>query len=288
MWKLNPQFFGDAPLSVAVVGVGGTGSEVVSNLIHLHLGLKALRLHGLHVVAFDPDRVAEANVVRQRYAPSDIGLFKADVLVHRVNLAYSLGWESVPKRFSATHARTNWDVVISCVDTRAARAELHKFAFKKRLGQWKFWLDCGNDATIGQVILGTPRSPGLQLRHHLPTATELHPEIMDVRRREAAAPSCSAFEALQRQDLMVNKMVATLAVDLLWRLFRDRQLAVHARYFDLANDSLAGRPVPALPRTGSSTGDAYEPHPRSAARDRVAHGDPAPRRRRQPARARRS
>ena len=248
MWKVNPQFFGRGPLMVAVVGVGGTGSEIVSNLTHLHLALKALGYDGLHVVAFDPDRVSEANVVRQRYASADVGLFKSEVLIHRVNLTYAVRWQAVTTRFTATHARTAWDLVISCVDTRAARAELHKFAFSERFGfgQWKFWLDCGNDATIGQVVIGTPRAPGNRLRNHLPCATELHPELMDVSADRADdGPSCSALEALKKQDLLVNKMTAVLATDMLWRLLRDRELDCHARYFDLATNSLAGRAVPA-------------------------------------------
>ena len=273
MWKLNPQFFDNGPISVAVVGVGGTGSEIVSNLAHLQLAMLALGLPGMHVVAFDPDSVSEANIVRQRYAPADIGQSKAEVLIHRVNLTYGFGWEAVPKRFRATEARHSWDIVISCVDTRAARAELHGFAFKSGFHHWKFWLDCGNDATIGQVVLGTPRPPGSELRHHLPTATELHPEIMDTKKPEDNTPSCSAIEALTRQDLLVNKTVAVLATDLLWRLFRDREIAFHARYFNLATNALAGAAVPAAPETSSSKGTVREkpaPTRPRAARPRVA------------------
>jgi hypothetical protein len=43
------------------------------------------------------------------------------------------------------------------------------------------------------------------------------------------APSCSAAESLKRQDLMVKKMVVTLAIDLLWRLFAERKTDIHAR-----------------------------------------------------------
>jgi hypothetical protein len=61
-------------------------------------------------------------------------------------------------------------------------------------------------------------------------------------------PSCSAIEALTKQDLMVNKMVATLAIDLLWRLFKDCEIAEHARYFDLKHTSSSARAVPPKPK----------------------------------------
>jgi hypothetical protein len=68
---------------------------------------------------------------------------------------------------------------------------------------------------------------------------------MDVTRPDDETPSGSAIDALAKQDLMVNKMVATLATDLLWRLFRDRGLTDHGRYFDLRRCALAALAVPA-------------------------------------------
>jgi PRTRC genetic system ThiF family protein len=247
MWVMPGTLLSSQPLSVALVGVGGTGSEMASNLVHLHHALRALGFGGLSVTLFDPDVVAEANIVRQRYSQSDIGLFKAEVLAHRVNLSCGFAWKGVPERFKTAYARRAWDLVISCVDTRKARHLLHNAAFSGRHPRWKLWLDCGNDATIGQLVLGTPRPNSGPFAHILPCATELHPELMDVTQPDDDTPSCSAIEALAKQDLMVNKMVATLATDLLWRLFRDGRLADHARYFDLRAGTLAARPVPPKP-----------------------------------------
>jgi PRTRC genetic system ThiF family protein len=244
MFELEEAFGRDAPLMVAVVGVGGTGSEMVSALANLHMGLRARGYAGIHVVAFDPDCVSESNIVRQRYAPSDIGYPKATVLINRINLTYGFAWEAVVDRFKSKHADTSWDIIVSCVDTRIARSELHRYLFRERFSTCRFWLDVGNDRTTGQVILGTPRRAlcGVRQQPGLPCATELHPELMDASIREEA-PSCSAAESLARQDLMVNKMVVTLAIDLLWRLLADRKIATHARYFDLEQSSLSARRV---------------------------------------------
>lgn len=248
MYALDPQFLRRGFLDVALVGVGGTGGEVLSSLVHLHHALVAFGYDGLNVVAFDPDTVSLSNVTRQRFYAADIGANKAVCLVDRVNLSCGLAWDAVPERFSAAHGRHNWDIVISAVDTRRARRDLHKAAFASRLGSWKFWLDLGNDLTTGQACLGTPRPSRRRLQHSLPCATEMHPELMDITLPEDDTPSCSAIEALQRQDLFVNKMVATLGMDLLWQLLRHGQLDVNARYFNLAGSTLGARRIPAKPK----------------------------------------
>lgn len=234
---LNKLLKGEA-LDIAVVGVGGTGSEVLAGLTHLHLALKALDYHGgLNVTAFDPDTVSQANLVRQRYFQSDLGRNKAEVLIGRVNFSCGVVWRASPTLFNSDRARQHWDIVISCVDSRRSRHALHKAAFGKGFYSWEYWMDCGNDLTLGQVVIGTPGNA----RKRLKCATELHPELMDITSPEDDSPSCSAMEALQKQDLFVGRMVSTHALDLLWQLLRDRQLNHHARYFDLRQVTVAGR-----------------------------------------------
>ena len=245
MFKLTQELLKESePVSVALIGVGGTGSDVALNLVHLHEGLRALGYAGLDVVAFDPDTVSEANVVRQRYSRADIGRPKSETLIHRINMACGLSWRAVADRFKAADGKNNWDVVISCVDTRKARKQLHGYAFSKGFHAWNFWIDCGNDVTTGQVVLGTPRAGKRDLLHHLPCATELHPALMDTTVPDDDAPSCSALAAIKKQDLMINKMVAVHAVQMLWQLFRDGEIDHHARYFDLRSGTTATRAVP--------------------------------------------
>jgi PRTRC genetic system ThiF family protein len=242
-WTLSPGFLSPQPLTVAVAGIGGTGSQVLTGLTHLHLALQALGYGGLHVVAFDPDRVEEPNVVRQRFTRSDIGLSKSEVLIHRVNMAHSLGWEAVFGKFNGKAARSSWDIVISCVDTRRARKELHNAAFGKHFGKWKFWLDLGNTAHTGQAILGQPKSTA---KGRLPCATEVHPEIRDVSIPDDDAPSCSAREALTKQDLFVSSRVALAGLDLLWEMLREGSLEHHGLYFDLRRRIESPLKVPSM------------------------------------------
>ena len=64
-------------VSVALVGCGGVGSQVLTGLARLHKALVSLgHPGGLHVTAFDPDTVSESNVGRQLFSPADVGINK--------------------------------------------------------------------------------------------------------------------------------------------------------------------------------------------------------------------
>ena len=112
-----------APLRVLLVGAGGNGSKLTVGLKNLHFALLALGHPGVQVTLADGDLVSESNLVRQSFYPSDVGLPKATVLVNRLNVSCGLGWEALPRHVTAEDVRdARIDLLLSCVDTRAARA----------------------------------------------------------------------------------------------------------------------------------------------------------------------
>src|ERR1700735_4842513 len=115
-------------IKVAVVGGGGPGSAIVGGLPHLHQALIAGgHPSGLAVTVIDGDRISAANCVRQPFSASEIGLFKSVVLINRLNLFWGLDWQAIPQHLGAGHHLDNdLDVVIGCVDSRAARAKIHE------------------------------------------------------------------------------------------------------------------------------------------------------------------
>jgi PRTRC genetic system ThiF family protein len=226
----------DTPISVALVGAGGNGSRMLSGLRHLHHALEALDQRSLHVTVFDPDVVSESNLARQAFYRADIGLPKVAVLVNRSNIACGLAWEAKASRFRPLEM---WDIVISCVDSRAARAEIAQAVNTPKTGV-TYWLDMGNDLETGQVCLGQPSHITESVR--LPTAPELWPEIADTTIPEADAPSCSTLEALERQDLFVNELVTGFALNLLWRLLRHGKIEFHGGYINASTG--ISRPIP--------------------------------------------
>jgi len=230
------------PLRVAVVGVGGTGSEIVTGLIRLDLALQAAGRPGLRVHAFDPDAVSESNLVRQAFYAQDVGHNKAETLIRRVNVSYGLNWLASPERFMSKDAAQNWDLVLSCVDTRAARAQLHRWATQTgSWSGWGGWIDFGNEAQQGQVIWGEPHSTS---KTALPCATQLHPDLIDLSLPEDTAPSCSAYEAILKQGLMTNRQVATLGLQMVWTGLKEGELLYHGYYFNFERATSVGLRVP--------------------------------------------
>lgn len=80
-YLLNPRH----PVTVFVIGAGGTGSQVITNLARMSMALQALGHPGLHVTVFDPDTVSQSNIGRQLFSETELGLNKAVSLVTRIN-----------------------------------------------------------------------------------------------------------------------------------------------------------------------------------------------------------
>jgi PRTRC genetic system ThiF family protein len=239
--RIHPELL-QRQVRVLVVGCGGTGSAVVAGLPYLHQSLVAHgHPGGLHVTVIDGDTISPANCVRQPFARSEIGQYKAIVLVNRLNLFWGLKWEAIPvhlrsgtfisRSYSGDDLRAH--IVVGCVDTRAARATI-----KDAVGKWStvsYWLDLGNNADSGQFILGEPlneRNRRAKLR--LRTAAELFPEIVDPTLDDDGEPSCSAVEALERQSAFINATLAQHALALLARLFRYGEISYHGGFINLA------------------------------------------------------
>ena len=110
------------PVRLLLVGCGGSGSAVASGLPYLHQAmLVAGHPGGLHVTIMDGDVISATNCVRQPFCSVEIGLAKAVVMVSRLNLFYGLNWTAVTEHLTSQTDVSNFDIVIGCVDTRAAR-----------------------------------------------------------------------------------------------------------------------------------------------------------------------
>jgi len=226
---------------VAVVGCGGTGSAFAGGLPYIHQSIVAEGQPGLNVVFVDGDRISSTNCVRQPFSQSEIGLYKALVIANRLNLFWGLKWCASTRDFTE---KTDGivDILITCVDTRAARLAITRSpAFKKTL----YWLDIGNNADTGQFVLGQPRNRRNQrARYRLLTVAELYPEILDPKLDGSdTLPSCSSVEALKRQEPFVNQVLANHALALLARLFRHREVSYQGGFVNLATGQMAPIPV---------------------------------------------
>jgi PRTRC genetic system ThiF family protein len=242
---LHPRLMGSTrPLRVLLVGAGGSGSAVLLQLPFLEQALRAWGQPGLAVTVMDPDAVSEVNVVRQPFSHVDIGSNKAMCLVGRINMFWGFGWKAIPQTFGEGTAAAECDLLISCVDTRKARHQIAE-SFKKFRAP-AYHLDLGNNASSGQYVLGQPRDRAVSARSQetrLPTVFELYPEIADPMLGESALPSCSAVEALDRQEPFINQTLAVSSLAMLARLLRYGQISYHGAFYNADNGRMAGLPV---------------------------------------------
>jgi PRTRC genetic system ThiF family protein len=224
---------------VLVVGCGGNGSAIAAGLPYLHQALLAYgHPEGIQVTLLDPDIISPTNCVRQPFSQSEIGLYKSVVLANRLNLFWGLDWEGIPERLDPKRRLDGVDIVIGCVDTRKARAAIAKCA--EDWSEVDYWLDLGNNADSGQFVLGEPlnrrnRRHKLRLR----TVSELFPEATQADLDGDGLPSCSAAEALDRQEPFVNPTLANHALALLARLFRYGTISYHGAFVSLSSLSSA-------------------------------------------------
>jgi len=229
-------------IQVVLIGCGGTGTTMAVGLVSLHQALLAFgHPYGLEVTVVDGDRISPANCVRQPFAQNEIGLFKAEVLVNRINLFWGLDWKA-----SCQYVDASWkfnrapDFLISCVDTRKARGII---AQTQSFHRSRYWLDLGNNSESGQFVLGqlaaVNRSKG-----RLPHVAELFPEITDSSLdAKDKLPSCSALEALESQSPFINQTLAYQALAMLARFFRYGKLQYHGGFINLATGRMSPLPV---------------------------------------------
>lgn len=222
---------------VVIVGCGGTGSALIGGLPFLHQALLVAGHPGLQVIVADGDKVSATNCVRQPFSESEIGLYKSVVLVNRINLFWGLNWQASTE-YVTKDTQGKADIIISCVDTRAARYQITKSPLFK---ECVYWLDLGNTADGGQFVLGEPKnSRNRKTRGRLPTVAELFPEIVDQQFDKGDdLPACSALEALQRQEPFINHVIAYQALALLARLFRHGEVSYRGGFISLAGGRMS-------------------------------------------------
>lgn len=211
-------------LSVAVIGCGGTGSQVMTALGRMNYALRQLGHPGLQVAAYDADIVTEANCGRQLFAEQEIGHNKAEVLTTKLNMFFGTRWDCVQSEYNSDSPTAN--IVISCVDTVKARKMIAQRLREQNMYQENrvhYWLDFGNAQKTGQVILGTAFRKVEQPKGKRGCVGYLKSvnEMFDLSQLSDAhsGPSCSLAQALTKQDLFINSTLANLGMALLWKLF---------------------------------------------------------------------
>ena len=92
----------------------------------MSMALQALGHPGLHVTVFDPDTVSQANIGRQLFSETELGLNKAVSLVTRINRFFGYAWTAEPQCFPTRNfsGESTANIIITCTDNIRSRLTL--------------------------------------------------------------------------------------------------------------------------------------------------------------------
>lgn len=225
-WPL-PSDWLTKPIRITVAGAGGTGSQVLDQLASLDSLMRTLGHPGFRVRVFDPDTVSRWNLGRQRFAAPDIGLAKAVVLAHRLNMFYGVEYEAHTRKLDMSEAG-HADLLITCTDSAKFRADVGGHYAKRDSDT--VWLDFGNGDGTAQAILGHLGRPKNGQR--VPNVFDLFPQLATMQ-AEDEKPSCSMEEAVRKQPWPVNRIVAIAGMTMLERWLRTGTLSFHGSLLQL-------------------------------------------------------
>ena len=240
------------PISINLIGAGGTGSKVLTALMEMNHSLIALGHAGLSVRLWDDDVITEANLGRQRFAECEVGLYKSVALINRANRFTGTNWKAETQKFEKDSLgkvpeNAQATIFITCVDIVKARFGIAEILKALDNGKYyhhkpKYWLDYGNSQYTGQVLLSTigdikqPNSDRYETVSNLPMVTDEFGHLLKQSEQQDDTPSCSLAEALEKQDLYINSSLAQMGSSLLWGLFRNgltenRGFFLNLKYF---------------------------------------------------------
>lgn len=236
------------PIAVNLIGAGGTGSKVLTALMEMNHSLTALGHAGLTVRLWDDDTVTNPNLGRQRFAQSEVGLYKSVALINRANRFSGTDWKAETVKFEKDSFgklphNAKASIYITCTDSARSRFEIAEIlknsSSRHHRDDTKYWMDFGNSQYTGQVILSTigeipqPKSEKFETVERLPLVTEEFGELLQESETKDDTPSCSLAEALEKQDLFINSALAQMGCSLLWNLFREGMTANRGFFLNL-------------------------------------------------------
>lgn len=216
----------DFPVKVVQLGAGGTGGHIAPHLYRL---LYSLDRPARYVIC-DGDVVEAKNLVRQNFAPADLGENKARVLAERYASVFGMeaeyvpsfiedmdtlmelitpkGWELEPHSFKKTPEMV---VLLGAVDNNKSRQLCHKaFYQSKEL----IYIDSGNGEFSGQVVCGVRRNG----RTVFKPVGGVMPELLKDTDKFPSELSCAQAAQSDPQSMAANITAATAVVNMVYNI----------------------------------------------------------------------
>ena len=243
------------PISVTLIGCGGTGSLLLSRLARMDFALRSCGKAGISLTVYDDDRVEMHNIGRQMFTTIDVGENKAVCLVSKINRCFGTTFRAIPERFDLDMVikriegnHSGWDnIFITAVDNVDFRIGFDHF-FKKVIKELQvfanngnrlhYWMDVGNAKNVGQCVLASipiEQPNESDFCERLPTVVDRFPNIKEMDVEELQGRGCSYQEKLEEQNLFINDAISAHASHLLWELLANGYLSKAGFFMNLEN-----------------------------------------------------
>jgi molybdopterin/thiamine biosynthesis adenylyltransferase len=210
-----------------MLGAGGTGGHIAPHLYRL---LYALERPARFIIC-DGDLVEAKNLVRQNFAPADLGENKARVLAERYAAVFGMEAEYIPafvERLDTlvelitpnlwTQDEHSWRTVremvilIGAVDNNKSRQLCHKAFYQAKD---LIYIDSGNGEFSGQVVCGVRRNGHTMCK----PIGGVHPEMLkDDTDKFPTELSCAEAAQSDPQSMAANITAATAVVDMVYNI----------------------------------------------------------------------
>ena len=210
---------------ILCVGAGGTGGNVVKEIIPLLLKNK-----GLTLTVIDGDRVEEKNLERQAFAHNDLLGFKSMVLVEKIVTSYPelkgrvtavTNYIDTPDQIPSGN---NYPVLIGAVDNHRARQVLVSWFGSQQDG---IWIDSANEFDYGEVVISI-RANGKLIS---PLRSDIFPEVLTDSSPSASELSCGVVNKTTPQHQVTNLVAGMTVISVLEDMFTKKNIMGGIFYF---------------------------------------------------------
>lgn len=180
-------------------------------------------------------------------------------LVTRINRFFGSTWVAEDRRYPVRKTGKEdkghtANIVITCTDNIRSRLDLWYFLKNCRKDTPPdhatpfYWMDFGNAQFTGQVLIGTVRNriaqPASKEFIAIPKMNVITEEVSYSMIRDTdSGPSCSLTEALHKQDLFINSMLAQAGCEILWKMIREGRTPYRGAYLNMETLRLVPIPV---------------------------------------------
>ncbi|MDR3278391.1 MAG: ThiF family adenylyltransferase [Oscillospiraceae bacterium] len=226
------------PVKIILLGAGGTGGYIAPHLYRVAHTLA----RDVRIIIADGDVVEKKNLIRQNFAPCDVGGNKAEIMARRYSGVFGMETEYIPnfieneenlqklllpQEFSRGYRQKpirELVILIGAVDNNRSRQMCHRaFLSAGNL----IYIDSGNGEYTGQIVCGVRRGG----RTMAEPIGALYPDVLTDDEKFPTELSCAERSVSAPQSISANLFASTAVASLLYNLLVSGNLDVRSLTF---------------------------------------------------------